>query len=179
MDLSDCLRDFNIPKGEAVKTVNEDYDKADIASYKHTRQELVEGPECKHKAWMVSNLDYVIEWLETGRMLGNKRGVERLAAYQREIPTDLIEKYMQPAPHLEVDPNRWAELEHMEYILSMLTERERECYEMYVGGQSTYREIGELLGINHKTAEENVKRAQAKIKTYKHKPVPLLLDIVV
>lgn len=158
--------------------MNEDYDKADIPSYKHTRQELVEGPECKHKAWMVSNLDYAIEWLETGRRPGNKRGVERLAAYQREIPTDVIEKYMQPTPPLEVGYTE-QEWNHAEFILSMLTDRERECFEMYVVGQSSYREIGELLGINHKTVEENVKRAQNKIKSYKTKPVPILLDIVV
>jgi RNA polymerase sigma-70 factor (ECF subfamily) len=158
--------------------VNEDYDKADISSYKHTRQELVEGPECKYKAWMVSNLDYAIEWLETGRRPGNKRGVERLAAYQREIPTDVIEKYMQPTPPLEVGYTE-QEWNHAEFILSMLTDRERECFEMYVVGQSSYREIGELLGINHKTVEENVKRAQNKIKSYKTKPVPILLDIVV
>lgn len=155
-----------------------DYDRADISSYKHTRQNLVKGPDCKHKAWMVSNLDYAIEWLETGRRPGNKRGVERLAAYQREIPTDVIEKYMHPTPPLEVGYTE-QEWNHAEFILSMLTDRERECFEMYVVGQSSYREIGELLGINHKTVEENVKRAQNKIKSYKTKPVPILLDIVV
>ena len=155
-----------------------DYDHADIASYKHTRQELANGPECKHKAWMIANLDYAIEWLETGRRPGNKRGVERLAAYQREIPTDVIERYMQPTPPLEVGYTE-QEWNHAEFILSMLTDRERECFEMYVVGQSSYREIGELLGINHKTVEENVKRAQNKIKSYKTKPVPILLDIVV
>jgi len=37
---------------------------------------------------MISSCSYVIEWLETGRRPGNRRGIERRAGYQREVPTD-------------------------------------------------------------------------------------------
>ena len=150
---------------------------ADITTYRRTRARLCEARGDPKVEAMIRDVDYILEWLETGRRPGNKRGVERLAAYQREIPTDLIEKYMQPTPPLSLLSQQ--DFERMEYILCMLTDRERECYEMHVAGMATFREIGEALGINHKTVHETVKRAEQKIKQYKRKPTPLLLEIVV
>lgn len=155
---------------------------ADIATYKRSRERILKSDmEPTRKAALIANCDYAIAWLETGRRPGNKRGVERLAAYQREIPIELMDKYAAPAEPCRIQTHilRYQELLHMEYILSMLTDRERECYEMHVGGQRSTREIGELLGINHKTVHENIKRAENKIKQYKKRPMPTLLDIVV
>lgn len=154
-----------------------DYDHADIESYKHTRQELAEAPPCKHKAWMMSNLDYAIEWLETGRRPGNKRGIERYAAYQRNIPTELIERYMTPPPQVSLMSSD--DFERVEYILCMLTDRERECYELHIGGRMTEREIADMLGIKRTSVQEFLKRANTKIKKYKSHPVPLYLNIVI
>ncbi|GEB35887.1 hypothetical protein [Brevibacillus parabrevis] len=39
---------------------------------------------------MRGDVEWVIEWLESGRRPGNKRGIERRAAYQREKLMDLI-----------------------------------------------------------------------------------------
>ncbi|MCQ6512965.1 hypothetical protein NPN18_24675, partial [Vibrio parahaemolyticus] len=39
---------------------------------------------------MISDLEFAIEWMETGRRPGNRRGIERIAAYQREKPFDLL-----------------------------------------------------------------------------------------
>lgn len=39
---------------------------------------------------MISDVEYVIEWLETGRRPESKRGIERRAAYQREKLIDPI-----------------------------------------------------------------------------------------
>jgi positive control factor len=46
-------------------------------------------------AGMISDLEFAIEWLETSRMPGNRRGIERRAAYQREKPFDplLMQKF--------------------------------------------------------------------------------------
>jgi RNA polymerase sigma-70 factor (ECF subfamily) len=130
---------------------------------------------------MIRDIDYILEWMETGRRPGNKRGVERLAAYQREIPVDIMERYAAPPAHLTVQTNDSLEWEYrkMEYILSLLTDRERQCYEMNIGGMYSEREIAQMIGIAQPTVHENLKRAQNKIKQYKSRPMPLLLEIVV
>lgn len=128
---------------------------------------------------MGRDMDYAIEWMETGRRPGSKRGVERLAAYQREIPTDIIEKYMKPPPSLEVGAYDVKEYAHMEFILAMLTDRERECYEMKIGGMMTDVEIANTLGLARRTVREFIARAERKVKNYVKKPVPMSLDLVV
>ena len=67
---------------------------ADIETYRITKLSLheflptiIEERHAAHVRAMIRDCDYILEWMETGRRPGNKRGVERLAAYQREIPT--------------------------------------------------------------------------------------------
>ncbi|MNP84003.1 positive control sigma-like factor [compost metagenome] len=40
--------------------------------------------------WNESDCEFVIEWLNSGRRPGNKRGIERRAGYEREILLDPI-----------------------------------------------------------------------------------------
>lgn len=161
---------------------------ADIDTYHRTKARLQRTKtvgwtdEAKsHLNAMIRDCDYILEWLETGRRPGNKRGVERLAAYQREIPMEIMERYAAPSGPLilQTDANETYEYQKMEFILSMLTERERECYEMQVGGLHTEREIASILGLKRATVQEFIRRAKTKIKKYKVQPMPLLLDIVV
>ena len=158
---------------------------ADIETYRITKLSLhellptiIDDNHKAHVRAMIRDCDYILEWMETGRRPGNKRGVERLAAYQREIPMELMEKYANPPKPVEFHNDD--EYVMMEYILSMLTDRERQCYEMHIGGMYSFREIANYYEINVKTAFEAVTRAQTKIKRLKHKPMPLhlLLDIV-
>lgn len=157
---------------------------ADIETYKITKHSLHELLptilEENHKAHvraMIRDCDYILEWLETGRRPGNKRGVERLAAYQREIPTDIMEKYAnKPVPVQFHDDKEYV---HMEYILSLLSDRERTCYEMNIGGMWTEREIASTLGVSRTSVQEFLKRANAKIKKYRMQPMPMYLDIVI
>lgn len=170
--------------------MNLDYNKADIESYRHTREEL---GAVNTRGWLKADkalldgmrrdCDYTIEWLEKGRRPGNKRGVERLAAYQREIPFELMERYANPPPRAVIRTENGANMEylHMEYILSLLSERERECYEFKIGGLHTEREIADIIGVTRTSVQEFLKRAQTKINKYKSQPMPLklLLDDVV
>lgn len=150
---------------------------ADIATYRRTRERLIEVTECKHKAWMISNLDYAIEWLETGRRPGNKRGIERYAAYQREIPTDIVQRFMNPAPKLELDYTDEQRLQ-AEFIVSIMSERERQCYEMHYIGLYSLDDIALELDMAKGTVQTYIKRANAKVKEYRKRYIPLL-DIVV
>lgn len=161
-------------------TLETDYS-ADIVTYKRTRARLLtaeatESDEKAHIAAMVRDCDYIIQWLETGRRPGNKRGVERLAAYQREIPMELMERYAQPQ-RLEIGEYDEWQYQKAEYILSMLTDRERECYELNIGGLYSEREIARMLGITGPAVHDNLKRAKNKIRRYKAQPLPMILAI--
>lgn len=157
---------------------------ADIETYRVTKRSLhellptiIDERHTAHVRAMIRDCDYILEWMETGRRPGNKRGVERLSAYQREIPTDIMEKYAnKPAPVQFHDDREYV---HMEYILALLTDRERTCYEMHIGGMWTEREIANTLEISRTTVQEFLKRAKAKIKKYSIQPMPMYLDIVI
>ena len=155
---------------------------ADIETYRITKLSLhellptiIEDNHKAHVRAMIRDCEYVIEWLETGRRPGNKRGVERLAAYQREIPTDIMERYANKPKPVEFHDDR--EYVHMEYILSLLSDRERECYEMRIGGMWTEHDIARNLGITRGAVQTFIRRAETKVKQYKNKPIPLSLVI--
>lgn len=153
-----------------------------ITEYKQSKAELkhIQATTDQEQSLingMGRDMDYAIEWMETGRRPGSKRGIERLAAYQREIPTDIIEKYMQPTPKLETGAYDEQHYYQMEFILAMLTDRERECFEMHVGGMVPMREIAKSMGISFTTVQQFLKRAEAKVKKYKHMAIPQVLEL--
>ncbi|CAM3850725.1 MULTISPECIES: sigma factor-like helix-turn-helix DNA-binding protein [Paenibacillus] len=114
---------------------------------------------------MVSDCEYVIEWLETGRRPGNKRGIERRAAYQREKLVDPLrmQAYVKNAkagsPSNLTDWQRF----QIEDALSRLSDRERECYVLAHGECFPFSDIADMLGISKGSVEEYIERAQRKI----------------
>ncbi|MCC3374730.1 sigma factor-like helix-turn-helix DNA-binding protein [Cohnella sp. REN36] len=115
---------------------------------------------------MIADCSYVIDWLESGRRPGNRRGIERRAGYQREVPTD-------PAKLSTVrsacgdgqaagrpgDERR----KRLEAALRGLTERERECYRLALGEGFSYAEVAGLLDISKSSVGTYIIRAQRKI----------------
>ncbi|WP_199427077.1 sigma-70 family RNA polymerase sigma factor [Thermaerobacillus caldiproteolyticus] len=124
-------------------------------------------------AGMISDLEYAIEWMETGRRPGNRRGIERRAAYQRERSFDplLMQKYFRSSdPVYEWDDHEkenvitsW-DRERIEDALSVLTYREREVYLMSRGYCLTYSEIANYLCISSSSVQTMIERAEKKIK---------------
>ena len=122
---------------------------------------------------MISDLEFTIEWLATGRRPENRRGIERRAAYQRERLFDplLIQKYFRSTEPTYAwdDHNKesiitsW-DLERIEDALSVLTEREREVYLMSRGYCLTYSEIANYLCISSSSVQTTIERAERKIK---------------
>lgn len=77
------VRDYRIRSDEFLQDL--------IQEYKDTRKSLLSAREqSEDKAErciiseMISDCEFVIEWLKKGRRPGNIRGIERRAAYQRE-----------------------------------------------------------------------------------------------
>jgi len=114
---------------------------------------------------MIGDVEFVIQWLETGRRPGNKRGVERLAAYQREKPMDPIRMQAFISRSTAGSPANLTEWERqqIEDALCTLSDRERECYVLAHGECFSFEDIANLLGISKSSVATHIKRAEAKI----------------
>lgn len=114
---------------------------------------------------MVGDTEFVIEWLESGRRPGNKRGIERRAAYQREKLMDPIRMQAFVDRGTAGSPANLTEWQigQIEDALCGLSERERECYVMANGQCFSHAEIAKLLGISKSSVDTHIKRAQQKI----------------
>jgi DNA-directed RNA polymerase specialized sigma subunit len=150
-------------------------------SYRKTHRKLqaardkTEDPSLKIMLTdMISDVNYSIEWMHTGRRPGNKRGIERLAAYQRETPVPperLIHRFNQPPPRrMEInDYNRLIQ------VLNILSFRERACFEMYHVGLWSEYDIADHLDISRDSVHEYLNRAKLKINNFISKPMQMEL----
>ncbi|MCY9658138.1 sigma-70 family RNA polymerase sigma factor [Paenibacillus chondroitinus] len=114
---------------------------------------------------MVADCEWTIEWLDSGRRPGNKRGIERRAAYQREKLMDPVrmQAYItQSSAGSPVNLSDWQRFQ-IEDALSRLSERERECYVLAHGECFSFSEIAGMLGVSKGSVEVYVTRAQKKI----------------
>lgn len=122
---------------------------------------------------MISDITYSLEWMKRARKSRNRRGVERLAAYQRERACDPLpmQRYFR-----SMDDNLYAWDNHqqenaigewdkirLEDALSSLTEREKEVYLMSRGYFLIYSEIARYLNITCSTVQSMIERAEKKI----------------
>jgi DNA-binding CsgD family transcriptional regulator len=134
--------------------------------------------------WMIGNLEYALEWMETYRRPGNRRGVERLAAYQREKPMDplIMQRYIE---HVGVEVYPWmdreqkdtislADRQRIEDALSVLTDREREAYLMTRGNGTSFGDAAHFMKVTKSTVQTLVKRAEAKIAYKINKMTPAI-----
>ncbi|MBY0011486.1 sigma-70 family RNA polymerase sigma factor [Paenibacillus typhae] len=114
---------------------------------------------------MISDCEYTIEWLNTGRRPGNKRGIERRAGYEREVLLDPIRMQAFASDSKAGSPANLTDDQRfqLQYALDQLSERERECYVMAHGECIPHSEIAKMLGISDGTVSEYVQRAQRKI----------------
>lgn len=114
---------------------------------------------------MIGDTEFVIEWLETGRRPGNRRGAERQAAYQREKLMDPVKMQAYVARSTAGSPvnlTEW-EMQQIEEALCVLSVRERECYQLAHGECFSHSQIAELLGISKSSVDTHIQRAQQKI----------------
>ncbi|MEK4519996.1 sigma factor-like helix-turn-helix DNA-binding protein [Paenibacillus sp. FSL H8-0122] len=114
---------------------------------------------------MVSDCEFVIEWLSTGRRPGNKRGIERRAAYQLEKPMDPLRMQAFASRSTAGSPSNLSDWEmfQLEDALSTLSPRERECYMLAYGECFSFAEIAMMLFISKASVQEYLERAQKKI----------------
>jgi len=122
---------------------------------------------------MISDLEYAIEWMKTSRMPGNRRGIERRAAYQREKPFDplLMQKYFRSKDeevyewddHVKEHKLSDWDMQRIDDALSVLTEKEKEVYLMSRGHCLSYTQIANYLCISRGAVQKMIERAEKKI----------------
>lgn len=122
------------------------------------------------RSW-ISNLEFTIQWIRTGRQPGTTRGIERRAAYEREIP---VEPYwIQLNRDEEVPLFKFEETEEekertlnkesiVKEIMKTLCEKERMVFEL-AAKEFSQREIARLLNIPHPTVQKIIERCKRKI----------------
>lgn len=114
---------------------------------------------------MIGDTEFVIEWLETGRRPGNKRGIERRASYQKEKLMDPLLMQAFVARSTAGSPSNLSEWQRqqIEDALCVLSERERDCYLMAYGECFSHSKIANFLGISKSSVNTHIQRAQKKI----------------
>ncbi|MDP4095458.1 RNA polymerase subunit sigma-24 [Paenibacillus sp. P96] len=114
---------------------------------------------------MISDCNYVIEWLHTGRRPGNRRGIERRAAYQREKLMDPVRMQAYVQRSTAGSPSNLSEYQRYQIkdALSVLSPRERECYVLAHGECFSHSAIASMLNISKDSVTEYISRAQKKI----------------
>src|SRR5690606_30679015 len=135
---------------------------------------------------MESDLEFAIKWMETGRMPGGRRGAERRAAYEKEWPADpfrmdmpgkyyrsvgavyvadFVSNYGIDEPEMDEDDVETIRF-FIDDILSCLSEREREVFELRHVSGLEYHEIAEELGISEGNVFKTLDRAKRKIEDW-------------
>lgn len=136
-------------------------------------KEMGEGahPDEKLLKGAISDLQYSIQYMHTGRRPGNRRGVERLAGYQREVLMDplVMQAYLNRST--AGSPVKLSDSERImiEQALSILTEREYVCFTTVYGQAFSYAKTGEILGISKGSVDTYLRRAKKKLEVYLQK----------
>lgn len=150
-------------------------------------KETANGVDRSILSGMESDLEFAIKWMETGRMPGSRRGAERRAAYEKEWPADpfrmdmpgkyyqsvgavyvadFVSNYGIDEPEMDEDDAETIRL-FIDDILSCLSDREREVFEMRHAGGLEYHEIAEELGISVGRVQKSLWLAKEKIEAWK------------
>lgn len=151
---------------------------ADIETYRKTRRKLsaidtdiLSLQEASHVRSMISDCNYVIEWLETGRRPGNRRGIERRSKEQREIPIDplTMRMYMYRGKRGDVDSNKGISAEQvimMEEALAILTKQQCDSFVMVKVNGYSLEYAAEIMGLKKTSVQNHVDRAALKISAF-------------
>ncbi|WP_144531704.1 sigma factor-like helix-turn-helix DNA-binding protein [Bacillus pumilus] len=116
---------------------------------------------------MIYDLEYAVEWMETEREPEARRDLDRRSYYQRTILADnglldaLSSKYHVPQPAtFAVKEN---ELDLLNYVLSTLTQKEKEIFITVVGHNVSFSKCAALHGIAKGSVQKHIERAKKKI----------------
>jgi len=113
---------------------------------------------------MVSDTQYAIEIMETGRIPGTKWTIARWPKADRDIPVDPhnLAKYLS-SKRTTVEPLSQNGLDILNDTLKVLTSREREAYFLVRGEMFSFAQAAKYMGCNKGSVQNFVARAEKKI----------------
>lgn len=122
-------------------------------------------------AGIISDLEHVIEWLETGRRPGAKRDIDRRSVYELTYHMDpvILANYAREEEPAFIDKS--GEVEELterdrlriEDALSVLTATEKEDFLMHHVQLLSFGEIARLRKVSKATIQKSLQRAKKKI----------------
>lgn len=122
---------------------------------------------------MISELRFVLEWLEKGRQPGAKRGVDRKAVYREmlyydpkilEARTNIDKVMFSNSEKCEGAPISEEDKEKLDDALSSLSKREKDVYLMYHAENFSMKYISELMGVSKSTIQSYIERSERKVE---------------
>lgn len=151
--------------------------------YKEARAKLMKAKELpvddedkKLINSMLSDVQYVIDWLHKGHNPGPRRGIHRRSGRQRTVTVDPLQmqSYAQPAacgsPTTLSDHERF----QIDDALSTLSEREKQAYVLHFGLCFSLRQVALEMGITKSAVQTMLERSEKKIADNKAKSLFLV-----
>lgn len=127
----------------------------------------VDCEDAKMVSGMLEDIDFAIEWLETGRQPGTFRGIDKRAVYQRRSleAMDLIPDITEQLEDMNEKRLNMTREEKMILtdILSSFSLRERQCYILHTAQRMSMQRIADELGISKATVQIYINRARKKV----------------
>jgi len=136
-----------------------------IKEYKQSIKELRDAKVVPVQASsMISDANFSIEIMQTGRIPGTNWQVGRLPKTKREISVDPAEmsKYITHTISAESAPENV--LDMLDNLMSTLTEREKHAFDLVRGRGYSFSQAGMLMGCNKGSVQNFVQRAEKKIQ---------------
>ncbi|MEC1264825.1 sigma-70 family RNA polymerase sigma factor [Bacillus velezensis] len=119
---------------------------------------------------MISDLQWTIDWLESGRQPVSRRSIDRRASYQRTMFIDpkIMEVFSNDFSILPEQTGSVTEEEQkiINDCLGKLTNREKEIFLLHIVEGFSYECISALLGIAKGTVQTTINRSRMKIARY-------------
>lgn len=124
-------------------------------------------------ASMISDLEFALEWMRSGRNPDARRGIDKKGVYLMD-PAVLdvlpVHNVYKTAAHEITDFDK----EIIDDALCTLTEREKDIFLMIKVEGITYEYTAELLGIKKSTVQSHLERAEKKIAQRKNESLFLV-----
>ena len=148
-----------------AKKMYKSYGRDDLTLQDETDKKII--------ASMIRDLEYVIEWLETGRNPDSRRGIDKKGVYSMNPQTLDKIKFEKNEGDFERELTKY-EREMIEDALCELTTRERDAFMMVKVEGLSYEYAAELMDIKKTTVQTHVDRAEKKIEKRKTKSLFLV-----
>lgn len=121
---------------------------------------------------MISDMQFAIQWLQTGRNPDMRRGVDKTGVYLTD-PRVLDSLRVDRPDPAEKELSR-EEQELIEDALCTLTVREKDVFMLIKVEGITFEYAAELLGIKKSTVQKHLERAVKKIEQRKNESLFLV-----